>query len=72
MPTRCVAAGCSNTPKASPVWEEQISLFTCPKDQYWRAKWISSITLKRPGVTLGDKFSICSKHFNDDDIATIN
>ena len=66
MPNRCVAAGCSNTPRASANWDEQVALFASPQDVQTRSKWIASIKLKRPAVSLSDTFFLCSKHFDDE------
>ena len=62
MPSRCIAAGCSNTSK------DGVSLHFFPRDPNLRKIWAAKIKLTR-GNWAGpsDSSVVCSAHFADDD-----
>ena len=74
MGKRCVAGGCSNTPKSFANWEEVVSLHRFPnRDQdYHRYRlWVQFVQKHRADFNPTDKNGkhrvvfLCSKHFED-------
>ena len=61
MPKRCVAAGCNNTV------ENGVSVYTFPKDEALKKKWIDQVKRTRDcwtGATVNSV--LCSEHFTED------
>lgn len=61
MPTRCVVAGCSNTPGKG------VSLHRFPKDKALCKIWITKVRLTRAKWNPSPTSVICSDHFTADD-----
>ena len=61
MPKGCVAAGCNNTV------ENGVSVYTFPKDEALKKKWIDQVKRTRDcwrGATVNSV--LCSEHFTED------
>ena len=60
MPTRCVAAACSNTHR------DGVSLFTLSRDRCLREKWVKQVHRTRAQWNPTENSVLCSKHFEED------
>lgn len=60
MPSRCVAAGCSNAHR------DGVSLYRFPKDPVLRAKWVKQVRRTRARWNPSDSSVLCNNHFTDD------
>ena len=60
MPTRCVAAACSNT------HHDCVSLFRFPSDPFLREKWAKQVQCTRAQGNPTANSVLCSKHFEED------
>ena len=61
MPGRCVVQGSNN--KSNP--KEGISIHISPSGKMLSAKWKKFVLLYRTNFEPGDRFAICSNHFED-------
>lgn len=60
MPTRCVAAWCSNT------HSDGVSLFRFPRDPVLKEQWVKQVQRTRAQWKPSESSVLCSKHFTDD------
>ena len=70
MPTRCVAAGCSNTPDSSKgIFLHNIPFYgdDRPEARSRRKQWIDFVRRKRAKFEPSATSVICSRHFSPED-----